>query len=239
MSVPDTLPFSRPLTFSSSQSCLVVSAKTPLYTLSSALLGEGFGHRQHFANFHVDKHYDSHHPRDDLSRWLANRHLPVSSVAMMTAVYLHSASVTSITLDGTPDGVMALVTAGVGNAVDISVAHTSDQRLVLRTSPRIGTINTFLFVDANLTDGALVNASLSATEAKVQALREVGVKDPYSGTPATGTSTDSLSIAATQQGEATPYAGSGTLVGRAIGQVVYQATLASLTKSRQEVSCQG
>lgn len=239
MSVPDTLPFSRPLTFSSSQSCLVVSAKTPLYTLSSALLGEGFGHRQHFANFHVDKHYDGHHPRDDLSRWLANRHLPVSSVAMMTAVYLHSASVTSITLDGTPDGVMALVTAGVGNAVDISVAHTSDQRLVLRTSPRIGTINTFLFVDANLTDGALVNASLSATEAKVQALREVGVKDPYSGTPATGTSTDSLSIAATQQGEATPYAGSGTLVGRAIGQVVYQATLASLTKSRQEVSCQG
>lgn len=239
MSVPDTLPFSRPLTFSSSQSCLVVSAKTPLYTLSSALLGEGFGHRQHFANFHVDKHYDGHHPRDDLSRWLANRHLPVSSVAMMTAVYLHSASVTSITLDGTPDGVMALVTAGVGNAVDISVAHTSDQRLVLRTSPRIGTINTFLFVDANLTDGALVNASLSATEAKVQALRELGVKDPYSGTPATGTSTDSLSIAATQQGEATPYAGSGTLVGRAIGQVVYQATLASLTKSRQEVSCQG
>lgn len=239
MSVPDTLPFSRPLTFSSSQSCLVVSAKTPLYTLSSALLGEGFGHRQHFANFHVDKHYDGHHPRDDLSRWLSNRHLPVSSVAMMTAVYLHSASVTSITLDGTPDGVMALVTAGVGNAVDISVAHTSDQRLVLRTSPRIGTINTFLFVDANLTDGALVNASLSATEAKVQALREVGVKDPYSGTPATGTSTDSLSIAATQQGEATPYAGSGTLVGRAIGQVVYQATLASLTKSRQEVSCQG
>lgn len=239
MSVPDTLPFSRPLTFSSSQSCLVVSAKTPLYTLSSALLGEGFGHRQHFANFHVDKHYDGHHPRDDLSRWLANRHLPVSSVAMMTAVYLHSASVTSITLDGTPDGVMALVTAGVGNAVDISVAHTSDQRLVLRTSPRIGTINTFLFVDANLTDGALVNASLSATEAKVQALREVGVKDPYSGTPATGTSTDSLSIAATQQGEVTPYAGSGTLVGRAIGQVVYQATLASLTKSRQEVSCQG
>ncbi|MGS2743841.1 adenosylcobinamide amidohydrolase [Halomonas sp. LS-001] len=239
MIMPETLPFSRPLTLTNSESCLVVSAVEPLYTLSSALLGEGFGYRQHFANFHVNKHYDGHHPRGDLSRWLADRHLPASSVAMMTAVYLHSACVASVALDDTTDGVMALVTAGVGNAVDISVAHPSDPRLVLRTSPGIGTINTFLFLDAHLTDGALVNAALSATEAKVQALREVGVKDPYSGTPATGTSTDSLSIAATQQGDATPYAGSGTLIGRAIGQVVYQATLGSLTKSRQESSCQG
>ena len=44
----------------------------------------------------------------------------------------------------------------------------------------------------------------------VQALRQAGIKDPHSGTPATGTSTDSVSIAATQRGDATPYAGSGT-----------------------------
>ncbi|WP_030069073.1 adenosylcobinamide amidohydrolase [Halomonas alkaliantarctica] len=239
MSELETLTFSQPLTWSQSEHCLVVSAAEPLYTLSSALVGGGFGHCQHFANFHVDKDYDGHHPKDDLLRWLADQRLPLSAVAMMTAVRLHSACAFSVPLAATTNGVLALVTAGVGNAVDISVSSDADPRLMLRSTPRVGTINTFLFLDAHLTDGALVNASLSATEAKVQALREMGVNDPFSETPATGTSTDSLSIAATQRGDPTPYAGSGTAIGRAIGQAVYQATLGSLTKSQQASPCWG
>ncbi|QPI65502.1 adenosylcobinamide amidohydrolase [Vreelandella venusta] len=237
MSEQQTLSFSQPLTWSQSEHCLVVSAAEPLYTLSSALVGGGFGYRQHFANFHVDKDYDGHYPEDDLIRWLDNQRLPLCAVAMMTAVRLRNACVASVPLVNTANGVLALVTAGVGNAVDISVSSDSDPRLVLRSISKVGTINTFLFLDAHLTDGALVNASLSATEAKVQALRKVGVKDPFSDTPATGTSTDSLSIAATQRGCQTSYAGSGTALGRAIGQAVYRATLDSLSKSQQVSPC--
>ncbi|WFE71581.1 adenosylcobinamide amidohydrolase [Halomonas sp. M1] len=232
MSRLETLPFSQPLLLARSEQCLAITSAMPLRVLSSALVGEGFGRVRHFANFHVDKHYDGHSPNEDLAQWLLAQGLPLTSVAMMTAVHLNSACVVSRPLGELPHGVMALVTAGVGNAVDISVPSQDDPRLALRAAPKVGTINIFAFLDAQLTDGALVNACLSVTEAKVQALRHVGVTDPYSGTPATGTSTDSISIAATQRGDATPYAGSGTPLGRALGQAVYQATLGSLSLSQ-------
>lgn len=236
MSRLEKLPFSQPLLLARSEDCLAITSAMPLRVLSSALVGEGFGRVRHFANFHVDKHYDGHSPNEDLAQWLLAQGLPLTSVAMMTAVQLNSACIVSLPLGNLPHGVMALVTAGVGNAVDICVPSQGDPRLGLRAAPKVGTINTFVFLDAQLTDGALVNACLSVTEAKVQALRQVGVKDPYSGTPATGTSTDSVSIAATQRGATTPYAGSGTLLGRALGQAVYQATLGSLSLSQRRAS---
>lgn len=238
MSRSAALPFAQPLTLVRSEHCLAVLSDAPLRTLSSALVGGGLGERCHFANFHVDNGYDSHTPKADLTRWLAAQQLSPTAVAMMTAVQLHNACIVSVALDKTPHGVMALVTAGVGNAVDISFSREADSRLALRTAPTPGTINTFLFVAAHLTDAAFVNASLSATEAKVQALSARGVNDPYSGTPATGTSTDSLAIAATQRGNATPYAGSGTEVGRAIGEAVYRATLGALANSHKTSSHQ-
>jgi iron complex transport system ATP-binding protein len=87
-----------------------------------------------------------------------------------------------------------------------------------------------VFIDAHFTDGALVNGYMSATEAKVKALYDLNIEDPESHTMATGTSTDSLVLGLTQQGEQTPYAGSGTIVGRGIGQMVYQATQAAIKK---------
>lgn len=237
MSRLEILPFSQPLSLSRSEQCLAITSVLPLRVLSSALVGEGIRVAHHFANFHVDKHYDGHSPAEELTQWLREQRLPPTSVAMMTAVHLDSACIVSKPLGDSPHGVMALVTAGVGNAVDISLSQ-DDPRLVLRATANVGTINTFVFIDAHLTDGALVNACMSATEAKVQALTNACVKDPYSGTPATGTSTDSIAVAATQRGNATPYAGSGTLLGRALGQAVYQATLGSLALSKKrEPTC--
>ncbi|MGM0858700.1 MAG: adenosylcobinamide amidohydrolase [Pseudomonadota bacterium] len=227
MSQHSTLPFSQPLTLAQSERCLAITSAVSLRTLSSSLVGDGFGVGCHFANFHVDKHYDGRSPKTDLNDWLGEHGLPRDSVAMMTAVRLFSGSVVTRPLVDNPLGVMALVTAGVGNAVDITAFDQDDPRLVA------GTINIFVFVDAHLTEGALVNACLSVTEAKVQAFHKSAVLDPYSGTPATGTSTDCVCVAATQRGELTPYAGSGTLLGRAIGQAVYQATLNSLAFSSE------
>lgn len=194
---------------------------TPLRTLSSALVGPGLGWSRHFCNFHVDKAYAGRAPRADLLDWLAGRGLEGEpSVAMMTAV--SPAHLTLASAEAGERAVLAAVTAGVGNAVDITAPVRGDPRLV------VGTINILVFVDSHLDDGALVNAAQSITEAKVQALRARGVRDPHTGTPATGTSTDCLAIAATQRGASTPYAGSGTRLGRAIGDAVYRAILASL-----------
>lgn len=80
---------------------------------------------------------------------------------------------------------------------------------------------------------ALVNACLSASESKVRALQSLAVRDPDTGTPASGTSTDCLAIAATQRGAAQPYAGSGARLGRELGQAAFRATLEALLASRE------
>ncbi|MDT8895948.1 adenosylcobinamide amidohydrolase [Halomonas sp. I1] len=234
-------PVSRALAFGDGLSlvaeagCLHFRSPEPLRTLSNALVGEGLGWARDFCNLHVDRGYDGRTPADDLRGWLAARGLMETRgegraeerdevVAMMTAVPLARLALVPADVDdveGKPR-VLAAVTAGVGNAVDITAPASGDPR------PVVGTINALVFVDGHLTDGALVNAALSATEAKVQALAASGVRDPEHGTLATGTSTDCLAIAATQRGEPTPYAGSGTRLGRAIGAAVYRAVRASL-----------
>ncbi len=65
---------------------------------------------------------------------------------------------------------------------------------------------------------------MTATEAKAQALRELDIKDSRTDTIATGTSTDSMLIAATQHGETLPYAGTATELGQLIGKSVFTET---------------
>ncbi len=194
-----------------------LSFNQPLRTISNGVIGEGIQWMKHFFNFHVPLNYNCATPQQDMNQWISELGFPLEeSMGMMTAVTL-SDKVWQIKSYGELE-MMVLVTAGVGNAVDIT-GHSSPDQI-----RRISTINTMLFVDAHLTDGALVNACMSATEAKTQALSKLGIKDKATQTLATGTSTDSLLIAATQQGEATPYAGSGTLLGKGIGQMIYEAT---------------
>ncbi len=203
-----------------------VSFQQPLRTISNGVAGEGIQWIKHFANFHVDKNYDSWTPKNDVENWLDEKGFPVEqSVGMMTAVKTEHAVVKREVLNGI--AFLVVVTAGTGNAVDITHRETEIHR------EKIGTINTLVFADAHLTDGALVNACMSAAEAKVKALHDEEVRDPLSGSLATGTSTDSLVIGVTQQGERTSYAGSGTFIGRGIGYMVYEATMEALAVYRR------
>ncbi|GED22074.1 adenosylcobinamide amidohydrolase [Halomonas halmophila] len=216
-----SLMFGEGLTLKAGANCLHIHSPVALRTLSSALIGGGFGWRRDFCNFHVDKHYACETPGEELEGWLAKRNLdPGQALAMMTAVPLDRFAVAEA--DAGSTRVLAVTTAGVGNAVDITAPVEGDARLVA------GTINLLIFIDGHLTDGALVNVVLSATEAKVHALTACGVQDAEYGTPATGTSTDCLAIAATQRGMSTGYAGSGTRLGRAIGDTVFRSICDSL-----------
>ncbi|WP_280770270.1 adenosylcobinamide amidohydrolase [Salipaludibacillus daqingensis] len=200
----------------------------PLRTISNSVIGEGIQWLKHFCNFHVNKNYDGGDPIDDMENWMSNWGIPTElSAGMMTAVQLEDMVLVNKTEHGMQ--LVVMVTAGVGNAVDIT-SSGMDERI-----NQIGTINTMVFIDAHLTDGALVNACTSATEAKTKALHDLGVKDPFTNTHATGTSTDSILIGVTQRGEKTPYAGSGTVVGKAIGNAVYEATKKATVKSKSRL----
>jgi iron complex transport system ATP-binding protein len=215
-------------TLKQNEEVIHIEFERPLRTISNGVIGEGIQWIRHFCNFHVDKHYDCSDPQADVRQWMERLQIPVEqAVGMMTAVSLSEMVFISKKVEQIQ--FLAMVTAGVGNAVDISCDAVPDKMR------RIGTINTMVFMDSHLTDGALVNAIMSATEAKTKALSDLKVKDPKTETIATGTSTDSLLIAATQEGEATPYAGSGTIIGKGIGQIVYEATQQAIWNYQQRV----
>ncbi|MGM0836399.1 MAG: adenosylcobinamide amidohydrolase [Bacillota bacterium] len=205
-----------------------VQFNQPMRSISNGVVGDGIQWLKHFCNFHVSKNYNCSNPKKDLHDWMGKYHIPAEqAVGLMTAVQLEDVRIVMEKIDGIE--FIAVVTAGVGNAVDISKGHPPNLPL------QIGTINTMVFIDAHFTDGALVNGLLSATEAKVKAMQDLEIMDPETKTLATGTSTDAMVLAVTQQGVQTPYAGSGTVVGRGIGHVVYQATTQAIRKYLKRV----
>lgn len=204
-----------------------ISFKSPLRTVSNAVIGEGIYWASDFCNFHVSKNYNNESPKLDIIKWMNEREISTTqAIGMMTAVMLEDVSFVSVEVD--PFSLMVMVTAGTGNAVDITHENS-------RMNLNVGTINIMVFIDGHLTDGALVNAVQSCTEAKTKAIFDLGIKDPVTGTPATGTSTDCTVIAATQMGEQSFYAGSGTVLGKAIGKLVYQGLTKSLQKYLKRV----
>ena len=117
------------------------------------------------------------------------------------------------------------VTAGIGNAIDVSKSFEQDRQAPL------GTINTWIIINGMLSEEAFIQAMITATEAKTKALFDQQVLDPFTGTLATGTPTDSLLVASTQQGEFLQYAGPVTDLGKVIGRGVYECTVKAIKKT--------
>lgn len=103
--------------------------------------------------------------------------------------------------------------------------------MVIVTEGAGKTINIMLFIDAHFTDGALVDGYMSAVEAKVKALHELRLSKMI----ANGSSSDTLLLGLTQQGAKIACAGSGTVIGKAIGQMVYGTIKESFSKYIEKV----
>ena len=227
----ETVPFFDRYQIKQNHDLIHICFDRPLRTLSNGVIGEGIQWVYHFCNFHVALDYNSSNPKQDVKKWMKQYDIPhEQAIGMMTAVHLDDLAVIEKKVD--EFSFLIVVTAGVSNAVDISY----NQAIQSKQSHKVGTINIMVFIDGNLTDGALVNAIQSCTEAKAKALFDLNIKDPITNTIATGTSTDSLLIATTQKGKKTPYAGSGTKLGKGLGNVVYQATTTALKKYQKRIS---
>ncbi|PAQ15673.1 ABC transporter ATP-binding protein [Bacillaceae bacterium SAOS 7] len=209
-----------------SEEFIAIDSPILLKTLSAGVIGAGWGWHRSFVNRHVDKDYNNDDFKEEMKQFLETHHFDVNeTVGMMTAVDLEYVSHRLVEQDGM--SVFAVVTAGVGNAVDVSRAMEHE------TIMQPGTINTWVFANAHLSEEAFVQAIMTATEAKVKALFDYGVKDPLTGTFATGTSTDSMLIAATQRGMKQEFAGTITPLGKAIGEAVYESTVSALRNNEE------
>lgn len=205
-------------------------APQSLKTVSSAVHNPGTGWYTTFVNRHVDANYDCDDVKKEMEDYLEKRgHHLTDTVGMMTAVQTLHVEIASYADEGI--SIVIAVTAGVGNAVDVSKAREREAR--------VGTINTWIIVNGRLSDEAFIQAMITATEAKTRALQTENVLDPLTGTQATGTSTDSLLVAATQIGPELPYAGPITPLGKLIGTGVYECTIRAIQTYKEAKGWKG
>lgn len=193
---------------------LQLDSELPLKTLSSAVVGGGFSEAYHLINLHVDKDYNNPHPSRDIHNYARKHNIQKPYLGLMTAVYVEDHTTSVVTSGGMKTGVV--LTAGLGNASSAGRTPPGEEQ------PGPGTINTIILVDGNLSPAAMVNALITATEAKTALLLERNCST-REGHPATGTSTDAIVVACTGQGENLPYAGPTTRIGWMISRAVRKA----------------
>ncbi len=199
----------------------LLSCQTSLSVVSSALVGGGFLQTQTILNYHVPSGYNHPDPGEELRQFARVQQLEEPFVGMMTAVPMRYTK--TMTLRHHDLTVTSIITAG------IHVAEASGQSTPMPSLP--GTINMILLLDANLVASALINAIITATEAKTGVLIERGVLTEE-GYMATGTVTDALVVACTGRGTPLPYAGPATWISSLIGASIRQGLTAALSSWR-------
>ncbi len=175
---------------------LIVSGD--FFGVSTGLHG-GWKKVRYAFNHTVDDTFSFSDPVEYL-RKVAGRYGLKSYFGLLTSVPMSNLSVKSC------GDVTAFVTAGVKNP-----------------NERIGTINIIAVFDCRLSRAAMLNAIITATEAKTKALIE-------SGYNFTGTNTDAVIVLCTQKGKYRRYAGPGSDAGKMLWSSVIEAVKESLAK---------
>lgn len=177
--------------------------------LSSAPVGGGTAALDWLVNVGVDAGYD----RTDLDAHV--REVAARLGLAGTGAGLLTAADVGRVVDAEDGGVRVDATVGVTKptwAADADDSH--GHRVDGRWEP--GTINVVVQVPVALTGAAAVNAVISATEAKSQALFEAGV-------PGTGTASDAVVVAWPSTLPAEPFAGPRSTWGARIARAVHAA----------------
>lgn len=206
---------------------VIYESPIPLKTVSSAVVNAGAGWFRTFMNRRVNSSYECDDSISEMKGFIEQQgYKTTDTVGMMTAVQTEDAIIKEYT--GEFGSLIVAVTAGIGNAVDVSKAFDRAEQ--------IGTINTWIMINGCLSDEAFIQSMMTATEAKTKALHQEKVVDPLTNTLATGTSTDSCLVAATQQGEYLPYGGPITELGKLVGMGVFECTVEAIQRYRKAKS---
>lgn len=186
---------------------LVWRTEKPLLAVTSAPLGGGLGVRRWVVNATVPMSYDRDDPADHLAGLAAGLGLDGPGVGLLTGVDV--AEVVA-RVDG---GVRVWATVGLGTPVWAAAPAPATP------AQRVGTINIVGYVPVRLGEAALVNVVATVTEAKAQAIWELGL-------PATGTPTDAVTVLCPADGDPAPYGGPRSAWGAPLARVVHAAVLA-------------
>jgi len=186
---------------------LVWSLARPMLSIASAPVGGGIGLRSWVVNAQVPADYTRTDIGDHLESIAAAAGCVGDGVGFLTAAAVEHRTI------GRDEGVVAYATVGLqvptwaAAPEDAAPAHAA------------GTVNIVAFSPVRLADAALVNAVVTMTEAKTQALLDRGVEG-------TGTASDAVCLLAPSEGPVEPFAGPRSTIGSRLARAVHAAVAA-------------
>ncbi|MEU4688218.1 adenosylcobinamide amidohydrolase [Actinoplanes sp. NPDC023714] len=179
---------------------------SPLLGASTAVLGGGVGPREWLINASVPMSYSRPDPDAHLAGLADQLGLTGPGVGMMTGVDV--ADVVS----ARDDGVQVCATVGLGAPIPAADPDA------VGFEHHAGTVNIVVWIPQRLGDGALINAVATATEAKAQAIGDLGLA-------ATGTATDAVVVLCPLGGPVAAYGGPRSRWGAPMARAVHRAVL--------------
>jgi len=198
---------------------------SPQRVISSAILNGGLIKADHILNQKVPKHSSAcEAPEKSLNDYAKAQGWQGHVVGMMTAASMSSLRIEQACVEGVD--ITVLVTTGLSNAR--RAGDKADIQALLGTTDEVGTINLIIIFSAPLTDAALVEAMMIASEAKAAALQNAKVLSPVSGLLATGTGTDAIAVVCGEGLQKIKFCGKHVLLGEWIGRLVITAVTRSL-----------
>lgn len=150
-----------------------------------------------------------------------------TTTGMETAAHMENAAIRTETFENL--AVTAIVTGGIEvNGGRVGDPATWIEKGDQPPEHRLGTINIFLCINADLSEGAMARALVTCTEAKTAAVGELLAESHYSRGLATGSGTDSTIVIANRESEqyltnAGKHSKLGELIGRAVKAAVKEA----------------
>lgn len=183
--------------------------------ISSGVVGGGIGPRAWVLNAQVPAVYSRTDTAAHVAELAAGFGLSGQGVGMLTA-----AQVTKV-VQREDEGVH--VAATVGLSVPTWAAPAGPAGAGPDPGSRPGTINIIVSVPVPLSDAAYVNAVITGTEAKTQAILDAGFRG-------TGTATDAICVAAPADGTHEEFTGPRSPWGGRVARAVYAAVRAGAAR---------
>ena len=203
---------------SQSADVLRVASRTPLRILGSASIGDDLALTRNIVAMSAAKAQQSPDPLQQLHNWAIQAGINEPYVGVLTAGSVQGYLQVS---EGTPKWKMiVLLFADVSTRCSAgkSTPHEGNDK---------GGIDIIILTDASLSMGAMVNAMMTATEAKVRTLVEHEITT-CEGYVATSAPSDSVVIACLSKGERIRQAGPTTQLGYLAGKLVHEALSSAL-----------
>jgi adenosylcobinamide amidohydrolase len=210
---------------------LALSSDEGLTAVSSAIFNGGYKKVKAVLNVGVPEGYNDRSlhldPFELITSSAAKLNLTQDYLAMVTAAKIKNYAI--VAKKATDFSVVVAATAGCSHG------ESSGESMDVEESP--GTINIIVFIEGNPTDSCMIASLITATEAKSAALRDFDVRSFYTGDSATGSITDSVTIATINKGKNIIYGGPASKLGQMVGYCTRKAVTEALIKQEPIWTC--